>query len=315
MAPSKPSGGTLTIDAKPYAFTFPVRQTALLVIDMQRDFILNGGFGDIQGGNLADVQASVAPTRDLLEACRDAGLVIVHTREGQVPDMSDCPSSKLLRQAAAPGNQQHTKVIGDKAEMGRLLVRGEYGHDIVDELHPRPGEVVIDKPGKGTFWNTPIMHTLKARGITHLLVSGVTTECCFSTSIREANDRGFECCGITQATSGYNPAFKTASLEMIYWSQGLFGFVAELQPVLDVLSPWSRLSTKMTTPPQTPPLWDGDLSVEALKTAYQNGLSPIAVADAVYDRIEKCKYLSSCVIQLANPPWQTKRSIPQFGSI
>ena len=126
--------GTLTIDAKPYAFTFPIRHTALLVIDMQRDFILNGGFGDIQGGNLADVQASVAPTKDLLEACRHAGLTIVHTREGQVPDMSDCPSSKLLRQAAAPGNTQHTKVIGDKAEMGRLLVRGEYGHDIVDEL-------------------------------------------------------------------------------------------------------------------------------------------------------------------------------------
>ena len=134
MAASKTPSGTLTIDAKPYAFTFPIRHTALLVIDMQRDFILNGGFGDIQGGNLADVQASVAPTKDLLEACRHAGLTIVHTREGQVPDMSDCPSSKVLRQAAAPGNTQHTKVIGDKAEMGRLLVRGEYGHDIVDEL-------------------------------------------------------------------------------------------------------------------------------------------------------------------------------------
>lgn len=134
MSPSKLPGGTFSIDAKPYAFTFPVRQTALLVIDMQRDFILNGGFGDIQGGNLTDVQASVAPTKALLEACRDAGLTIVHTREGQVPDMSDCPSSKLLRQAAAPGNTQHTKVIGDKADMGRLLVRGEYGHDIVDEL-------------------------------------------------------------------------------------------------------------------------------------------------------------------------------------
>jgi nicotinamidase-related amidase len=134
MAPSKLTSNTLTIDAKPYPFTFPIRQTALLVIDMQRDFILNGGFGDIQGGNLTDVQASVAPTKALLEACRGADLTIVHTREGQVPDMSDCPSSKLLRQAAAPGNTQHTKVIGDKAEMGRLLVRGEYGHDIVDEL-------------------------------------------------------------------------------------------------------------------------------------------------------------------------------------
>lgn len=138
------------------------------------------------------------------------------------------------------------------------------------------------------------MHALKARGITHLLVSGVTTECCFSTSIREANDRGFECCGITEATSGYNPAFKTASLEMIYWSQGLFGFVAELQPLLDVLVR-SRpcTSSKLTTPPQTPPLWDGDLSINGLRASYKNGVSPITVAEAVYDRIENCKYFCS----------------------
>ena len=163
-------------------------------------------------------------------------------------------------------------------------------HFLILNLEPLPGEVVIDKPGKGSFWNTTIMHVLKARGITHLLVSGVTTECCFSTSIREANDRGFECCGITQATSGYSPAFKTASLEMIYWSQGLFGFVAELQPLLDVLSPLrGRVSNKLTTPPQTPPLWDGDLSITGLRTAYRNGLSPITVAEAVYNRIEKCE--------------------------
>jgi hypothetical protein len=157
-----------------------------------------------------------------------------------------------------------------------------------------PGEVVIDKPGKGSFWNTPIMHALKARGITHLLVSGVTTECCFSTSIREANDRGFECCGIIEATSGYNPAFKTASLEMIYWSQGLFGFVAELQPLLDVLVPSGvREFSTLTTPPQTPPMWDGDLSINGLRVSYRDGLSPITVAEAVYDRIEKCQYFSS----------------------
>jgi nicotinamidase-related amidase len=196
MAASKDMVSTLTIDAKPYAYTFPLRHTALLIIDMQRDFLLEKGFGEIQGGDLKAVQASIAPTKKLLQACRQAGLTIFHTREGHVPDLSDCPSSKLNRQAAAPSNTQHSLVIGDKGELGRLLVRGEYGHDIIDELKPLPGEVVIDKPGKGSFWNTTIMHKLKAHAVTHLIVSGVTTECCFATTIREANDRGFECCKI-----------------------------------------------------------------------------------------------------------------------
>jgi nicotinamidase-related amidase len=185
---------TLSIPAKPYAFTFPLRHTALVIIDMQRDFLLPNGFGFIQGGNLTNVQASIGPSQQLLSACRAAGLTIVHTREGHKPDMSDCPSSKLIRQASAPDNTQHKLVIGEKGELGRLLVRGEYGHDVVDELKPRPGEVIVDKPGKGMFWGTDMLHVLKARDITHLMVSGVTTECCFATSIREANDRGFECC-------------------------------------------------------------------------------------------------------------------------
>lgn len=280
-------GGFLTIEAKPYPFSFPLENTALLVIDMQRDFILAGGFGEIQGGNLEAVQASIAPTKSLLEACRNAGMQIFHTREGQVPSLADCPSSKLIRQVAAPGNTQHNKVIGDKGEMGRLLVRGEYGHDIVDELQPLASEVVIDKPGKGSFWNTGIMHKLKARGITHLLVSGVTTECCFSTTIREANDRGFECCGIADSTAGYNAAFKTASLDMIYWSQGLFGFVADLQPVLDVLSPWKTESNGETTPPQTPPMWNGKLGIPDLQQSYRSGLSPIELINTLYNTIEK----------------------------
>lgn len=161
----------LSIDAKPYAFSFPPKHTALLVIDMQRDFLLPNGFGDAQGGNLSMVQASIAPTKKLIETCRAAGLAIFHTREGHKPDLSDCPSSKLVRQAADPENKQHHLVIGDKGDMGRLLTRGEYGHDIIDELAPLPGEVVIDKPGKGTFWNTTILHQLKAFGITHLIVS------------------------------------------------------------------------------------------------------------------------------------------------
>ena len=296
MSESKEKEAFLTIEAKPYPFSFPLKHTALLVIDMQRDFICAGGFGEIQGGNLEAVQASITPTKQLLEACRSSGMQIFHTREGQVPSLADCPSSKLIRQAAAPCNTQHLKVIGDKGEMGRLLVRGEYGHDLVDELQPLPSEVVIDKPGKGSFWNTPIMHQLKARGITHLLVSGITTECCFSTSIREANDRGFECCGIVQSTAGYNLAFKTASLDMIYWSQGLFGFVADLQPVLDVFSPWRRQSHGgVSTPPQTPPAWNGKLGIAELQTSYRQGLSLLELVNALYDRIEKYEKIDPAV--------------------
>ena len=194
MASNDTHLSSLVVPAKPYDFAFPLAKTALLVIDMQRDFLLDGGFGQIQGGWLGAVQASIAPTQRLLSTCRRAGLPIFHTREGHRPDLSDCPSSKLLRQAAAPGNGQHMKVIGDVGDMGRLLVRGEYGHDIVDELQPLPGEVVIDKPGKGAFWNTTLLQKLKAKAISHIIVCGVTTECCFATTIREANDRGFECC-------------------------------------------------------------------------------------------------------------------------
>jgi nicotinamidase-related amidase len=287
MAEVKNKTGLFTIDAKPYPFSFPLEHTALLVIDMQKDFICAGGFGDIQGGNLEAVQACVTPTKQLLQACRKAGMNIFHTREGHVPSLADCPSSKLIRQAAAPENMQHVKVIGDEADMGRLLVRGEYGHGIVDELQPFPSEVIIDKPGKGSFWNTSLMHKLKGRSITHLLIAGVTTECCFSTSLREANDRGFECCGIVQATAGYNSAFKTSSLDMIHWSQGLFGFVADLQPLLDALSPWQSQSNGLSTPPRTPPVWDGRLGISSLQTSYKNDVSPLEVIDVLYDRIEK----------------------------
>jgi allophanate hydrolase len=292
MAPS-----ILSFEAKPYAFTFPVEHTALLVIDMQRDFLLAKGFGEIQGGNLEAVQASIAPTKQLLEACRAAGVTVVHTREGHKPDLSDCPSSKLVRQSAAPNNSQHKLVIGEMGELGRLLTRGEYGHDIVDDLRPLPGEVVIDKPGKGSFWNTTILHDLKARAITHLIVAGVTTECCFATTIREANDRGFECCGIEEATSGYNDeCFKKSTLDMIHWSQGLFGFIGNLQPLLDALaSLTTRVVEAGSTPPQTPPAFDGDLTIASLQRAYKRGLSPLAVIEAIYDKIEAYKAVDPAV--------------------
>lgn len=184
----------LTVNAKPYPYAFPPRHTALLIIDMQRDFLLPNGFGEIEAGSLKDVQASIAPTKKLLHAFRQASLAIFHTREGHKPDLSDCPSNKLIRNKGCPGSAQDLKVVGDKGEMGRLLVRDERGHDFVDELQALPGEVVVDKPGKGAFFNTNLMVKLKAKAITHLIICGVTTECCFDTTFREANDRGFECC-------------------------------------------------------------------------------------------------------------------------
>ncbi|KAJ4304979.1 hypothetical protein N0V90_000507 [Kalmusia sp. IMI 367209] len=282
----------LVANAEPYSFSFPLQHTALMIIDMQRDFLLQKGFGEIQGGDLEAVQAAIAPTRKLLEACRGAGMTIVHTREGHVPDLADCPSSKLVRQAAAPHNTQHKLVIGEKGELGRLLVRGEHGHDIVDELKPLPGEIIIDKPGKGSFWNTNLLHKLKARAITHLIVAGVTTECCFATTIREANDRGFECCGIEEATSGYNDAcFKRCTLDMIHWSQGLFGFIAHLQPFLDVLQPLAT-ETELSEPLA---VLKGQLTISVLQRAYRDGLSPVTVVETIYDRIEAYQLIDPAV--------------------
>jgi nicotinamidase-related amidase len=164
--------------ARPYAFTFPVSTTALLIIDMQRDFLDPAGFGAIQCGNdtIHSAVRTIVPTvQNVLAASRSIGLTIIHTREGHLPDLSDLPASKKLRQVSAPGGH-HTMGIGDQGPMGRLLVRGEWGHDIIDELTPHEDEVVIDKPGKGSFWKTDLHRVLLARGITHLLIAGVTTE-------------------------------------------------------------------------------------------------------------------------------------------
>lgn len=165
-------------NARPYAFTFPPTTTALIIIDMQRDFVDPDGFGSIQCGNpqIHSAVRTIVPTiRKVLEVSRNLGMTIIHTREGHRPDLSDLPASKKLRQVSAP-HGHHTMGIGDQGPMGRLLVRGEWGHDIIDELKSLPGEVIIDKPGKGSYWGTGLHRILLARGITHLLFSGVTTE-------------------------------------------------------------------------------------------------------------------------------------------
>ncbi|SIO53577.1 cysteine hydrolase family protein [Paraburkholderia phenazinium] len=209
------------VQALPSPFVFEPRHTALVIIDMQRDFIEPGGFGESLGNDVSLLAEIVPTVAELLALARKAGLLVVHTRESHAPDLSDCPPAKRLR--GAPQMR-----IGDPGPMGRILVRGEPGNAIVDALAPLADELVIDKPGKGAFYATPLSGELNARSITHLLFAGVTTEVCVQTSMREANDRGYECLLIEDATASYFPAFKQASLEMIRSQGGIVGWTAPL---------------------------------------------------------------------------------------
>ncbi|PWN51377.1 amidase signature enzyme [Violaceomyces palustris] len=248
----------LSIKATPYDFSFDPRHTAVVAIDFQKDFLLKGGFGDIQAGGLDEesFQPTIRNSARLFEACRNAGIRIIHTREGHSPDLSDLPFSKVERQRAAP-NSRHTLVIGDEgpATSSRLLVRGEHFHDLVDELQPHPGELVIDKPGKGAFFATGLDAFLHDAQITHLLVIGVTTECCVTTTVREANDRGYECCVVSDCTAGFVDQWKGLCLDMVCFSEGLFGFVTPTaQEVIDRLS---ATTSKFDDPDDT---WDHNLT-------------------------------------------------------
>ena len=211
----------IKVSARPYAFELEPRQVALVVIDMQRDFIEPGGFGDTLGNDVARLEAIVPTTAALIALFRDQGLPIVHTREAHRPDLSDCPPAKRLR--GKPGLR-----IGDEGEMGRILIAGEPGNQIVPELAPAAGEIVIDKPGKGMFWATGLHETLQDKGITQLVFAGVTTEVCVQTSMREANDRGYECLLIEDATESYFPEFKASTIEMIVAQGGIVGWATPL---------------------------------------------------------------------------------------
>jgi nicotinamidase-related amidase len=212
---------TLDVRARPFAYRFEPKRSALVVIDMQRDFVEPGGFGETLGNDIAPVRAIVPCVAELLALARRLKLYIVHTREGHRPDLSDCPPAKRLRGTPALR-------IGDAGPMGRILVTGEPGNDIVAELAPLPGERIVDKPGKGAFYATNLEADLRARGITHLLFAGVTTEVCVQTTMREANDRGFECLIVEDATASYFPAFKDATLEMITAQGAIVGWSAPL---------------------------------------------------------------------------------------
>lgn len=223
----------MNVDAVPTDFRLAPGATALIVIDMQRDFLLPGGFGESLGNDVSLLQKVVAPLQGLIAAARDAGILVIHTREGHLPDLSDCPPAKRLRGAPS-------KRIGDPGAFGRILIRGEYGHDIVDELAPIPGEVVIDKPGKGAFYATELQEVLEAAGITQLLVTGVTTEVCVHTTVREANDRGYECLVVSDCVGSYFPEFQRVGLGMVAAQGGIFGWVADsaaVVPALATLSP------------------------------------------------------------------------------
>ena len=218
-----------TIDAQPYALAFDPERTALLIIDMQRDFVEPGGFGAMLGNDVEKLRVAIAPLQKLLAAARKAGLFILHTREGHRPDLSDLPPAKLMR--------GHGKTrIGDVGPMGRILIRGEAGHDIIPELYPMSGEPIIDKPGKGSFCQTDLELILKNRGIQTLIVCGVTTEVCVHTTVREANDRGFECLVPADCAASYFPEFHDMALRMITAQSGIFGWVSDSTKVIAALA-------------------------------------------------------------------------------
>lgn len=215
-------------EANPFPYEFHVSRTALVLIDMQRDFIEPGGFGETLGNDVSLLEAIVPATKAVLHAWRQAGGLVVHTREAHKADLSDCPPAKRNR-----GNP--TLCIGDEGPMGRILVAGEPGNQIVEALAPVEGEVVIDKPGKGAFYATGLHELLQARGITHLLFGGVTTEVCVQTSMREANDRGYDCLLLEDCTESYFPAFKAATLDMVRAQGGIVGWTAPGTALLSAL--------------------------------------------------------------------------------
>jgi len=218
-----------TIEAEPAAVTVDTGRTALIIIDMQRDFLEPGGFGAALGNDVSRLKAAVGPCADVLAAARRADVLVIHTREGHRPDLTDAPPIKVERGDPALR-------IGAPGPMGRILIRGEPGHDIIAELYPAAGEPVIDKPGKGAFYQTDLELMLKNRGIETLLVCGVTTEVCVNTTVREANDRGFRCIVLSDCCASYFPEFHDVGLKMIKAQGGIFGSVSTSMPVIAALS-------------------------------------------------------------------------------
>ncbi len=218
-----------TIAARPYEFRFEPAQLALVVIDMQRDFLEPGGFGAALGNDVSLLAPIVPNVARLLTTFRRLGLTVIHTKECHRPDLSDCPPAKKNRGRGALR-------IGEQGPMGRILISGEPGNDFVPALAPLPGEIVLAKPGKGAFCATDLQAQLVKLGVTHLLITGVTTEVCVQTTMREANDRGYECLLVEDATESYFPAFKHATLEMVRAQDGIVGWTATTEQVVHGLT-------------------------------------------------------------------------------
>ena len=218
---------TVIDNAKPFSFSFDPQSTALIVIDMQRDFVLKGGFGEALGNNVEPMSAIIPNLQKLLECCRKHTMLIIHTREGHRADLSDCPKAKLTR-----GNKTF---IGEMGPMGRILVRGEYGHDFIDELRPKEGEIVLDKPGKDAFYATDLELILQNKGIKSLIVCGVTTEVCVQTTCRAANDRGYELVVPSDCTASYFKEFYQTTLDMITAQGAIIGWVCTSNDLIKAL--------------------------------------------------------------------------------
>jgi biuret amidohydrolase len=221
--------GSTTIAAEPEPIAVDLRRTALVVIDMQRDFLEPGGFGETLGNDVSLLNRAVKPIRSLLDAWRRRELLVIHTREGHRPDLTDAPRAKIER--GSPKLR-----IGSPGPMGRILIRGEKGHDIVPELYPQAGEPVVDKPGKGAFYATDLQSILQHRGIEDLVVCGVTTEVCVHTTVREANDRGYRCLVPGDCCGSYFPEFHEVGLRMIKAQGGIFGWVTDSTRILAALA-------------------------------------------------------------------------------
>ena len=229
MASSKyPTSSTVMAEPGPIALDWS--KTALVIIDMQRDFMEPGGFGETLGNDVSQLARAVKPIASLLGMARDTGILVVHTREGHLPDLSDAPPAKVER-------GEPSLRIGDPGPMGRILIRGEAGHDIIPSLYPLDSEIVIDKPGKGAFYATELGDLLQKYGIENLLVCGVTTEVCVNTTVREANDRGYRCVVVADGCASYFPEFHEMGLKMIKAQGGIFGWVTDSAAILEAISP------------------------------------------------------------------------------
>jgi nicotinamidase-related amidase len=217
------------IDAEPEAIGVNPERTAVIVIDMQRDFLEPGGFGESLGNDVSLLTRAIEPIKALLAGARKKKMLVIHTREGHRPDLSDAPKAKVER--GAPSMR-----IGAPGPMGRILIRGEPGQDIIPELYPIEGEPIIDKPGKGAFYATDLQNILVNKGIENLIVCGVTTEVCVHTTVREANDRGYRCIVPGDCCGSYFPEFHEMGLRMIKAQGGIFGWVSDSKKILAALA-------------------------------------------------------------------------------